>query len=106
MKKLKIKNKRQFKKAIMILIMTLAIIATIILFGNYLKFNGLDSLFTVNAYKEAFRTTEDDIAIINLLMGLFVGTTLTTSFNLLLEYKSEDEEDEALNEILKRNGVM
>lgn len=105
--KLRIKNKRKFKKAILTIIMAIAIIVCIILFGNYLKINGLSSLFTTNTYKEAFKeTAKADIAIINLWMGIFIGATFMTAFSLLLENESEEQEDYELNEILKRNGVM
>lgn len=102
----KIKYKRQFKKAMLTLIMMIAVIAGIILFGNYLKINGLSSLFTTNTYQEAFKqTAKSDIAIINLFMGIFIGATVMTAYSLLLEYQSEEQEDYELNQILKRNGV-
>lgn len=106
MRRLRIKDKRQFKKAILVFIMTISMITGIILYCNYLKVNGLSSLFTTNVYKEAFEvTTKSDTAIINLLMGFSIGSVVVTAINLLLEHESEEQEDYALNQILKRNGV-
>ena len=107
MRKLKIKNKRKFRKAILTLIMAIAIIVGIVLFANHLKTNGLGSLFTTNNYQEAFKdTTKSDIAAIDLLMGIAIGATVMCAFSLLLEEESEEQEDYELNEILKRNGVI
>lgn len=106
MKKLKIKNKRKFKKAILTLIMAITIIVGTVMFCNYLKIRGFESLFTTNVYKEAFKETNKiDIAIINMFMGIFIGSTVMCAFNLLLENESEEQEDYALNQILKRNEV-
>ena len=107
MKKLRIKDKRKFKKAVLVIIMATSIIIGTIVFCNYLKIRGLGSLFTTNVYKDAFKeTTKSDIAIIDFLMGIFIGTVIMSSFGLLLEEQSEEQEDYELNQILKRNGVM
>lgn len=106
MKKLRIKNKRQFKKAILVLIMTISIIVGTVIFANYLKIRGLDNLFTTNTYKEAFKETNKvDIAVINMLTGIFIGATIISAISLLLENESEEQEDYELNEILTRNEV-
>lgn len=93
MRKLRIKNKRQFKKAILTIIMTISIIAGAIIYSNYLQIRGFSSFFTTNVYKEAFKeTSKVDIAVINFFTGIFIGSTIITSYNLLAEFQAEEQE--------------
>ena len=63
---MKIKNKKQFIRAIITILLTIVGIMLITLFMNELKVEGLGSLFTIGAYKEAFEVTSADIKLINL----------------------------------------
>ena len=72
MKKLRIKDTKLFKQQITtIAIMLIATIITIAV-GTYLKLNGIESLFTIHAYEEAFETTSSGIALINHFEILFL----------------------------------
>ena len=76
-------NKRYFKKAITIILLTILSVVLIAVASNHLIVNGLESLFTVKAYKEAFETTEYDIKIINLIKcGLIIASIACGYFNL------------------------
>ena len=55
----------------------------ITMFMNNLKVNGLGSLFTVPAYKEAFEVTKTDIAIINMLHISFIGSIIYFAYQYL-----------------------
>ena len=57
MKKLRIKNKKQFTRAMVTLLLTIVGIVLITMFMNNLRVEGLGSLFTIGAYKEAFEVT-------------------------------------------------
>ena len=88
MKKLRIKNKKQFTRAIITLLLTIVGIVLVTMFMNNLKVNGLGSLFTVPAYKEAFEVTKTDITIINVLHIAFVGSIIYFAY-LYLDYHAE-----------------
>lgn len=76
-------NKRYFKKAITIILLTMLSVVLITVFSNLLIVNGLESLFTIKNYKEAFKTTEYDVQIINLIKyGLIIVSIACGYFNL------------------------
>ena len=83
MKKLRIKNKKQFTRAIITLLLTIAGIVLITMFMNDLKVNGLGSLFTIGAYKEAFEVTNTDITIINILKVSFISSLIYLAYQYL-----------------------
>ena len=98
MKKLRIKDKEQFRNAMKIIIIAiLSIIATIVI-ANYFKVNGFDSLFTTNVYKEAFERNPNDIKLINrveatLIIGILALVPSELKYNKeLQELKREEEE--------------
>ena len=84
----KIKNKKQFIRAIITLLLTIVGIVLVTMFMNNLKVNGLGSLFTVPAYKEAFEITKTDITIINMLHIAFVVSIIYFAY-LYLDYHAE-----------------
>lgn len=88
MKKLRIKNKKQFTRAIITLLLTIVGIVLVTMFMNNLRVEGLGSLFTVPAYKEAFEITKTDITIINVLHIAFVGSIIYFAY-LYLDYHAE-----------------
>ena len=81
-------NKKQFARAIITLLLTIVGIVLITMFMNSLKVEGLGSLFTVPAYKEAFEITKTDISIINMLHITFIGSIIYFAY-LYLDYHAE-----------------
>lgn len=76
-------NKKYFRKSISIILLTMLSVVLITVFSNLLIVNGLESLFTIKNYKEAFKTTEYDIKIINLIKcGLIIASIACGYFNL------------------------
>ena len=76
-------NKKYFKKSILIILLTILSVVLITVFSNLLIVNGLESLFTIKNYKEAFKTTEYDVQIINLIKyGLIIASIACGYFNL------------------------
>lgn len=76
-------NKKYFKKSILIILLTMLSVLLIAVVSNHLIVNGLESLFTVKTYKEAFEINECDIKIISLLrFGLVVASIMCGYFNL------------------------
>lgn len=76
-------NKKYFKKSILIILLTVLSVVLITVFSNLLIVNGLESLFTIKNYKEAFKTTEYDVQIINLIKyGLIIASIMCGYFNL------------------------
>ena len=63
---MKIKNKKQFIRAIITLLLTIVGIVLITMFMNQLRVEGIGSLFTIGAYKGAFEVTSTDKTIINI----------------------------------------
>lgn len=100
---MRIKNKKQFARSIITILLTIVSIVLIILFMENLKIEGLGSLFTVGAYKEAFEVTKTDITIINIWELGFVGATIYMAYAYLDYYSKmaelEAEEQEALQNI-------
>ena len=96
MKKLKIKDEKQFKGAVKIILYSIIAICVIVAFASELKTNGFESFFTIPAYKEAF--AETDIGMVNVLETLAIVFTLyVTKINLqdnAEERKLEREEEE------------
>lgn len=80
---MKIKNKKQFIRAIITLLLTIAGIVLITMFMNQLRVEGIGSLFTIGAYKEAFEVTKTDITIINVLEVSFIGSTIYLAYQYL-----------------------
>ncbi len=76
-------HKNLFKRAIKIILLTIAVILLINLCANDLIVNGFDSFFTINAYKEAFKLCEADIMFINVLRCLSTAITLVVSYTYL-----------------------
>ena len=102
---MKIANKKQFTRAIITIVLTIVGIVLVMMFMNNLKVNGLGSLFTVSAYKEAFEVTNTDIAIINVLEVSFIGSIIFLAYNYL-DYHAklinlEREERLAINNYMK-----
>ena len=79
----KIKNKKQFIRAIITLLLTIVGIVLITMFMNNLKVEGLGSLFTIGAYKEAFEVTSTDVTIINVLEVSFIGSLIYLAYQYL-----------------------
>ena len=76
-------NKKYFRKSISIILLTVLSVVLIAVASNHLIVNGLESLFTIKNYKEAFKTTEYDIQIINLIRyGLIIISIMCGYFNL------------------------
>lgn len=76
-------NKKYFRKSISIILLTMLSVVLIAVASNHLIVNGLESLFTIKNYKEAFKTTEYDIQIINLIKcGLIIASIMCGYFNL------------------------
>lgn len=103
MKKLRIKNKKQFARAIITILLTIVGIVLITLFMNELKVEGLGSLFTVPAYKEAFEVTSADIKLINLFEVVSICSIIYFAYQYLDYHaemiKLEREERLAINNI-------
>lgn len=103
MEKLRIKNKKQLKRAIITLLLIIVGIVLITMFMNQLKVEGLGSLFTVPTYKEAFEVTSADITIINILQASFIGSLIYLAYQYLDYHaeliKLEREERLAINNI-------
>ena len=72
MKKLRIKDEEQFKEAMKIIIMAVLGIVMTIIIANYLRINGLDGFFTINAYKDAFEPNPNDIKFINRMEAVII----------------------------------
>ena len=85
---MKIKDKKQFIRAIITILLTIVGRVLIIMFMNNLKVEGLGSLFTIGAYKEAFKVTSTDIKIINMLEVSFICSIIFLAYNYL-EYHAE-----------------
>lgn len=88
MKKLRIKNKKQLTRAIITILLIIVGIVLITMFMNQLRVEGLGSLFTVPAYKEAFEITKTDISIINMLHITFIGSIIYFAYQYL-DYHAE-----------------
>lgn len=80
---MKIKDKKQFIRAIITILLTIVLIVLITMFMNDLKVEGLGSLFTIGAYKEAFEVTSTDIKIINILEVSFISSIIFLAYNYL-----------------------
>ena len=97
MKKLRIKDKEQFKEAMKIItIAVLSIIVTIII-ANYLRANGLDDFFTTNLYRDAFEKNPNDIILINrmealIIIGILVLVPQELKYNKELRNIEREEE--------------
>lgn len=76
---MKIKNKKTFIRAILIIALTIATIILAHQFFAGLRINGLDSLFTCNAYRQAF---EQQLEIDNYIL---VGFEIVTSLFIIVE---------------------
>lgn len=85
---MKIKDKKQFIRAIITILLTIVGIVLITMFMNNLKVEGLGSLFTIEAYKEAFEVTSTDIKIINMLEVSFICSIIFLAYNYL-DYHAE-----------------
>lgn len=100
---MKIKNKKQFIRAIITILLTIVGIVLITMFMNNLKVEGLGSLFTIGAYKEAFEVTSTDKTIINILEVSFIGSIIYLAYQYLDYHaqiiKLEREERLAINNI-------
>ena len=100
---MKIKDKKQFIRAIITILLTIVLIVLITMFMNNLKVKGLGSLFTIGAYKEAFEVTSTDIKIINILEVSFISSIIFLAYNYLDYHakliKLEREERLAINNI-------
>jgi len=98
MKKLKIKNKELFKNQIVTIAMMVLAIIIIVIAGNYLKENGLDSLFTIHAYQEAFEPNPNDSVLIGRFQILFIIVVFALGFPELKynkemqDFKRKEEE--------------
>ena len=100
---MKIKNKKQFIRAIITLLLTIVGIMLITLFMNELKVEGLGSLFTIGAYKEAFEVTSADIKLINLFEVVSISSIIYFAYQYLDYHagliKLERQERLAINNI-------
>lgn len=85
---MKIKDKKQFIRAIITILLTIVGIVLVMIYANSLKVNGLGSLFTIGAYKEAFEVTSTDIKIINMLEVAFISSIIFLAYTNL-DYYSE-----------------
>lgn len=95
MKKLRIKDRKLFKQAMKVLAIMIISIILVVGFANYLKINGLDSLFTTNLYREAFGRNPNDIVLINRLeVVLIVGIVFMTISELKSNKEIRDLEKE------------
>jgi len=98
MKKLRIKNKEQFKEAIKVIAISIACIILTIVVAGVLKARGLESLFTTNLYQEAFETNPHDITLINRTEAVSILGILWLAYNELksnaemANFKREEEE--------------
>ncbi len=81
-------HKKLLKRAIKIIILTIAIILLINLCANDLIVNGFGSFFTIGAYKEAFKICEADIMFINVLRYLLTAITIVVGYTYL-SYNAE-----------------
>ena len=100
-----IKNKKLARKILIkVLIMIIAIIG-ICLYANYLKTVGFASLFTINAYEEAFaEITDADIRVIEMFRWLFIfGAICWTKESISYDL---DIEELRYKEKLYRMGVL
>ena len=100
-----IKNKKLARKILIkVLIMIIAIIG-ICLYANYLKTVGFASLFTINAYEEAFaEITDADIKVIEFIKFAFIFLALGWA-KASIEYDL-DMEELRMKEKLYRMGVL
>lgn len=74
-------NKKYFRKSMFIILSTISFLILINIFFNNLTSNGLDSLFTTNAYKTAFENT--DTGLINAFRWITIVFTIVCAyFNL------------------------
>lgn len=79
-------NKKYFKKSMFIILSTIVALIIINIFCNHLIINGLDSLFTTNAYKTAFENT--DTSLINAFRWIGISFTIASAY-INLEYNAE-----------------
>ena len=100
---MRIKNRKQFTRSMITILLTVVSIVLIILFMENLKVEGLGSLFTIGAYKGAFEVTKTDLIIINIWEVGFIGTALYMAYAYLDYYSKmaevEAEEQKALQNI-------
>ena len=103
MKKLRIKNKKQFARAIVTILLIIVGIVLITMFMNQLRVEGLGSLFTIGAYKEAFEVTSADIKLINLFEIVSICSIIYFAYQYLDYHagliKLERQERLAINNI-------
>ena len=94
---MRIANKKQFKEAMKVIVISIACIVLTIVIASVLKTRGLESLFTTNIYKEAFETNPNDIVLINRLEVVTVIGIIALCYNELYYnaeiYKIEREEE-------------
>ena len=91
-KKRRIKYPKKFIRTMFILLVTMVLIITTILFANYLKLNGLDSIFTVRNCKAAFEKTEYiDFIIIDLCMIFTRIMVMISAISILLEHEKNEK---------------
>lgn len=81
-------NKKQLVRAILTILAVIVGITLAIVYMNELKVEGLGSLFTIGAYKEAFEVTKTDIALINLFEITTIGAIIFYAYNYL-DYHAE-----------------
>ena len=81
-------NKKQLVRAILTILLVIIGITLTIAYTNELKINGLGSLFTIGAYKEAFEVTSADIKLINLFEVASVCSIIFSAYNYL-DYHAE-----------------
>lgn len=79
-------NKKYFKKSMFIILSTIVALIIINIFCNNLVINGVDSLFTTNAYKTAFENT--DTSLINAFRWIGIAFTIASAY-INLEYNAE-----------------
>ena len=99
---MRIKNKKQFTRAMITILLTIVSILLVTLFMENLKAEGLGSLFSIPAYEEGFKVNETDIKIINVWEISCIGTILFMAYTYL-DYYSKIAQVEAEEQRVLKN---
>lgn len=85
-------RKRLFKKQMMTIAITIIAMIAIFIMCKHLTTNGLGSLFTIKAYKEAYSVQAYDIFMIKLISSCLEVFAVCACY-IELQYNKEEDKD-------------
>lgn len=85
-------NKRLFKKQMMTIAITIIAMIAIFIMCKHLTTNGLGSLFTINAYAEAYSMQAFDIYVIKVISSVMEIFSVFVCY-INLQSNAEEEKD-------------